>query len=469
MMEDACAKENGKDAARPVPIQPPLPSLVCATCAGQKMLVPLSMSEQSDSDATLDIAFSWEHTVDAEALMNSLAKALSHFPCCTGRFVRRQVFVEPAAGVKVKQPRLCILCNNAGVSFSHSRYDGKRPSVLGPITGLFDRAVGTLAKADAKGGPLLRVKLLECEDGQILALSFSQGLADVEGIGFFLQAWCHTFRGEEPGPSSLDARVVLEGAVNNGFPKLDSSFTYLHRRELATRAATAKAAAAAAAERLGVTTFLLDWDELRMLADDFSQKLRGRRLIYDSETLSHAEVAFALVVESLGKAVSASVWLDYRVTFGFDRLFGHVRGIADVDLPADHVQAAAVIRKKLQIAKDSPDFWCWKAQQCKTCPVEPSAEIIFSSWLEAADLRKVNFGGLTTGSGLGSGFWQWWTSNPEARRRAGGGGAVGGNGKGCPSLVVLLPHADGVQVQALLSQAAASKLCAKHNCLVYYP
>ena len=138
----------------------------------------------------------------------------------------------------------------------------------------------------------------------------------------------------------------------------------------------------------------------------------------------------------------------------------------------------------------------------------------------------------------------------QARKRAGGGGAVGGNGKGCgspgsereaklqsscpmcsalqgPSLVVLLPHADGVQVQAcssscvalegcseerdsavwflrtlcgnypcritdsehsslvspnfrrqmlplaawqaLLSQGAASKLCAKHNCLVYYP
>eukprot|EP00439_Symbiodinium_sp_Y106_P039109 s3229_g4.t1 len=248
MMEDACAKENGKDAARPVPIKPPLPSLVCATCAGQKKLVPLSMSEQSDSDATLDIAFSWEHMVDAEALMNSLAKALSKL-CVTqhsldsGDTLKRVTgyakFVEPAAGVKVKQPRLCILCNNAGVSFSHSRYDGKRPSdltsgspleaefdisehrlfrlvrqsirpqVLGPITGLFDRAVGTLAKADAKGGPLLRVKLLECEDtaqqrqqklhkaaipnwddGQILALSFSQGLADVEGIGFFLQAWC---------------------------------------------------------------------------------------------------------------------------------------------------------------------------------------------------------------------------------------------------------------------------------------
>eukprot|EP00435_Cladocopium_sp_Y103_P023010 s2348_g5.t1 len=56
-----------------------------------------------------------------------------------------------------------------------------------------------------------------------------------------------------------------------------------------------------------------------------------------------------------------------------------------------------------------------------------------------------------------------------ARQRAGGGGAIGANGRGCPSLVVLLPHEDGVQVQALLPQSAASKLCAKHNCLVYYP
>jgi len=192
-------------------------------------------------------------------------------------------------------------------------------------------------------------------------------------------------------------------------------------------------------------------------------------LIYDSETLSPAEVAFAVVVESLGKAVSASVWLDYRVTFGYDRLFGHVRGVADVDLPADHVHAASVIRKKLQIARENPDFWSWKAQQCKASPVEPSAEIVFSSWLEAADLTKVDFHSPASGSGLGCSFWQWWTYNPEARRRAGGGGAVGGNGKGCPSLVVLLPHEDGVQVQALLSQGAAAKLCAKHKCLVYYP
>ncbi|CAE7745090.1 Pip5kl1 [Symbiodinium pilosum] len=98
--------------------------------------------------------------------------------------------------------------------------------------------------------------------------------------------------------------------------------------------ATAKAAAAAEDEMISVTTFLLEWDELHLLADEFSKKLRGRRLIYDSETLSHAEVAFALVVEAVGQEVSASVWLDYRATFGYDRFFGHVRGVVDVELPA---------------------------------------------------------------------------------------------------------------------------------------
>ncbi|CAJ1440831.1 unnamed protein product [Effrenium voratum] len=463
----------------PEPTKPPLPSLVQAAQHGQDVVVPLSLVEQRDADATLDIAFSWEQRVDAAELRASLEKALSHFPCCAGRFVKRVVFVEPAAGVTLKQPRLCILCNNAGISFNHCPYDGKRPSVLGPLTGLFDRAVGTANKADGSDAPLLRagwlrmretdVKLLDCQDGQILAISFSHGLADLEGMGLFLQAWSRFHRGEDPGPASHDARVVLEGALNNGFPKLDPAFTYLHRRELATRAATARAAAAAAAERLGVTTFLLNWQELHSLTEDFSRNLRGRRLIFDSETLSNAEVAFAVVVESLGRAVSASVWLDYRATFGYDRLFGHVRGTVDVDLPADHKHAAAVIRKKLQIARENPDFWCWKAQQMKSCPVEPSAEIILSSWLEAADLKKVSFGSAPAGAGIGCSLWQWWAHNPEARRRAGGGGAIGADGRGCPSLVVLLPHGDGVQVQALLPPGAAAKLCAKHKCLVYYP
>lgn len=453
---------------RPPPSKPPLPSLVRASRPGSECLVPLSLAEQCDCNATLDIAFSWERAVDSVKLTESLSKALSLFPCCAGRFVTREVLVEPAAGVTLKQRRMCILCNNAGISFSNSHYNGKRPSVIGPITGLFDRAVGTTAKVDGRGGPLLRVKLLNCQDGQILALSFSQGLADVKAIGLFLEAWSQYHGGEEPYYSSDNSRTVLEGAVNNGFPKLDPSFTYLHRRELSTHVIAAKAAAAAT-ERLGVTAFLLNWEELNSMGKDFSQKLRGRRLIFDSESLSHDEVAFAVVVESLGRAVCASVWLDYRVTFAYDRLFGNVRGVADVDLPADALKAASVMRKKLQIAKENPDFWCWKAQQGKSCPVTPSAEIIFTSWLEAADLKTFSFGTSPCGAGLGCSFWHWWAHSPEARRRAGGGGAVGANGRGCPSLVVLLPHENGIQVQALLPQSAASKLCAKYDCLVYYP
>lgn len=460
--------QDGKQG--PVPSKSPLPSLVRAARQGPECLVPLSLAEQNDCNATLDIAFSWEQPVDPAKLTESLAKALSLFPCCAGRFVTRDVLVEPAAGVTLKQRRMCILCNNAGISFSNSHYNGKRPSVIGPMTGLFDRAVGTTAKVDGCGGPLLRVKLLNCQDGQILALSFSQGLADVKAIGLFLEAWGKYHCGEEPSHSSDNSRTILEGAVNNGFPKLDPCFTYLHRREPSSSTMSAAKAAAAAAERLGVTTFLLKWEELNRLGETFSRKLRGRRLIFDSESLSHDEVAFAIVVESLGRAVSASVWLDYRATFAYDRMFGHVRGVADVDLPSDALKAASVIRKKLQIARENPDFWCWKAQQSKSCPVVPSSEVIFCSWLEAADLKAFSFGATApSGAGLGCSFWHWWAHTPEARLRAGGGGAVGANGRGCPSLVVLLPHEDGVQVQALLPQSAASKLCAKHNCLVYYP
>lgn len=94
---------------------------------------------------------------------------MSLFPCCAGRYVTRLVAVEPSCGLTLKQQRACILCSNAGISFSHSVYPGPRPSVpfvasvapccevLGPITGLFERALGTVAKADGCGGPLMRV------------------------------------------------------------------------------------------------------------------------------------------------------------------------------------------------------------------------------------------------------------------------------------------------------------------------
>ena len=53
------------------------------------------------------------------------------------------------------------------------------------------------------------------QDGQILAVSFSQGLADVEAMSLFLQAWSRCHGGEERLERSDDARSVLEGAVNN--------------------------------------------------------------------------------------------------------------------------------------------------------------------------------------------------------------------------------------------------------------
>eukprot|EP00913_Durusdinium_trenchii_P034249 g32052.t2 len=322
---------------RPSPSKPPLPILVRASKPGEQRLVPLSLAEHSDRSAPLDhvtatvatlhyiapdsnlqdIALSWEQPVDPIAFTESLAKALSLFPCCAGRFVTREVSVEQAAGVTLKERRTCILCNNAGITFTHGHHNGKRPSVIGPMTGLFGRAAGTTTKADGCGGPLLRAGLHE---------------------------------------------------TDSGFPKLDPSFTYLHRRELTTRESSAATAAAAAAERLGVATFLLKWEELNGLADSFSQQLRGPQT--DTRLLKSKCFHDLNIVESLGRAVCASVWLDYGLTFGYDRLFGHVRGVADVDLPAEALEAAAVMKRKLQIARGSTDFWRWKAQQTKSCPVE---------------------------------------------------------------------------------------------------
>eukprot|EP00931_Biecheleriopsis_adriatica_P101558 TRINITY_DN76673_c0_g1_i1.p1 TRINITY_DN76673_c0_g1~~TRINITY_DN76673_c0_g1_i1.p1 ORF type:complete len:477 (-),score=82.96 TRINITY_DN76673_c0_g1_i1:6-1436(-) len=467
--------EVGRDEAQvaygPQGLRPPLSSLVCAELRpGQDAaVVPLSLVEQGDCEASLDLAFFWRRHVDPAAMKESLAKVLAIFPCCAGRYVQRDVDVEPSTGVLVRERRMCILCNNAGVGFSHRRFQCKHPPIVGPISGLFDRAIGTVPKAGGGGQPLLRAALLDYEDGQVLALSFSHGLSDVAGIGFLLQSWSRLFLGEDPGPLSDDARVVLEGAVNNGFPSLEADYVKLYRRELGNRALAHKAAAAAA-ERPGVASVLLSRRQLQSLAESYSKTLRKRHLIFDSDTLDDAEVAFAEVLEAVGQAVSASVWLDYRDAFGYERLFGHIRGIADVELPADFLEAVALMRKSLQVPRKSCDFWSWRAKQQQVSPAEPTAEIIFSSWLQAADLRVCGFGDIEPlGAGLGESFWQRWVANPEVRYRAGAGGTVGGNGQGCTSLVVVLPHAEGVQIQALLPARAVIHLCAKYNCPVYYP
>eukprot|EP00913_Durusdinium_trenchii_P034248 g32052.t1 len=195
---------------RPSPSKPPLPILVRASKPGEQRLVPLSLAEHSDRSAPLDhvtatvatlhyiapdsnlqdIALSWEQPVDPIAFTESLAKALSLFPCCAGRFVTREVSVEQAAGVTLKERRTCILCNNAGITFTHGHHNGKRPSVIGPMTGLFGRAAGTTTKADGCGGPLLRAGLHETDSVLVW-------------IGDF-QSWIH------PSPTFIDGNLPQE-------------------------------------------------------------------------------------------------------------------------------------------------------------------------------------------------------------------------------------------------------------------
>jgi len=413
----------------------------------------------------VDLAYFWDDKIQPKSLADALSKALVLFPCLAGRYVQQEVFVEPSSGVQVKEVRHCVLCNNAGAAFRYRCNDGKRPSVIGPLLGIFDQAVGTMGKGSGNG-PLLRVRLSEYEDGQILAVSVSQGVADVFSIGLFLEDWSRFYQGEEPAVPADDRRTIFEGAINNGFPLLESDYTHLYRSELTFKNLAHKAVVAAA-ERPGVCSFLLDWKELASLSASFSKNLQSRRLIFDSEPLEPDEVGFAVAVEGIQSAVCASFWLNMRHDFGFDRLLGHARGVADADLPADYLAAVAELRKRMRTARKR-DFWSWKAQQARTNPVDPSAEIIFCSWLQDADLKRCGFSSAQ-GAGLGASFWQRWTSNPKVRSMAGGGGAVGGNGNGCPSLVVVLPHADGVQVQALLPPAAGIRLCSKRKCLVFYP
>jgi len=360
------------------------------------------------------------------------------------------------------EARRCILCNNAGAGYCYVKLDGKMPpmvpfeEMVGALPdAFFDRAVCVRPMTDGSlGGPLLRTRIMDFDDGQLVTFSFTRGLADIGGMGLFLQVWSRLCRGEDPGPAPTHRRTILEAALR-GEPgyRVETGYALLHRRGEPPE--EPRAPARPGPPTMTLACFVLSAEELRVTGEELSQSCRKKRLIYDSESLTDAELAFSLVSSSIfgSDQVPASLSLDLRSTFMVDRHFGSVRGVVDIDLPQDRVQAAGVLHRHPTPALQR-DFWNWKRIQ----PVEgPSARLELSSWLEAlGTLDELSFGGgLVTGVTTGGAYWQQY---------------LDGRGADCPAYTVLLPHPSGaLQVQALLPRAVADRIGNERPCQVWHP
>ncbi|CAK0910927.1 unnamed protein product [Prorocentrum cordatum] len=147
---------------------------------------------------------------------------------------------------------------------------------------------------------------------------------------------------------------------------------------------------------------------LREAAAALSEAARGRRLIFDSDTFTSDQVAYAAVVRALDAALPASLVVDYRGALGAVGNFGGMSGLVDLDLPRDHVEAASAILTELRPAA-TREFWRWKARQ----PAQRfAARLVLSSWADAVAAEDLCFGEAPAHAvSVGESCWQRWTSN----------------------------------------------------------
>eukprot|EP00929_Paragymnodinium_shiwhaense_P061769 TRINITY_DN30872_c0_g1_i1.p1 TRINITY_DN30872_c0_g1~~TRINITY_DN30872_c0_g1_i1.p1 ORF type:complete len:525 (+),score=112.13 TRINITY_DN30872_c0_g1_i1:133-1707(+) len=413
----------------------------------------LTRSEALTLDRCIELAVAFGKRSDPKKLMESLGKTLALFPTATGRLAVRHFTVsEPGEGPS-KEDRMCIVCTNTGIPFTTREVGMPMPSLVGPLPSwCFDRvAVSAPEPTGAVAGdPLLRIRLLSFADGrQLLCLSVARVLADIGGIAVLLDAWVAMHRGEEVPAPSERGRHEFEAGVRNIRPRLHADFALLRRSENAEPCQPMPDAVLASR--------LWTHEELNAMCEDLSTSARKQRFIFNSDAYTAEEVCVAVVAEVFQEAkLPVTFVLDYRevfaVEFAAGRLFGSASGKVEFELPChDAVEAASVVKKRLKVPLQSRDFWAWKLSSDGNRGKPETSRLVVESLTGAMKLDKLAFdGGASTGIGMSAGFWQ---DCVRFQAKPGGAGAM-----------LLLPHADGLQVAALIPKAAATDFQKRHGC-----
>ncbi|KAL2641598.1 hypothetical protein R1flu_009185 [Riccia fluitans] len=134
-----------------------------------------------------------ESVLPIDRLTGSLSRALEHFYPFAGRLMKPE-----------KDKTQLLFCNNAGVPFSHKRYDGVLSDLIDVeqfqpneyISGLYDVHPGAQV-FDASGLPTLIIQVTDFKCGtRCLSTSWSHTVADGFSGTHFLSSWAQVARGE---------------------------------------------------------------------------------------------------------------------------------------------------------------------------------------------------------------------------------------------------------------------------------
>jgi len=354
--------------APPYVYRPPFTGLVQAAAHEGDFLVPLGLEERRYAFEPMDFALFFKEKMKAERMADALAQALIAFPLCAGRFVLQELETTQARTPLTIQasdpkPSVCILCNNAGAGWSFLDYTESMPPWMGPLSNNFIDFVsddGLEPPADGRpGGPIFKARLSSFIDGQILGVSFAQGLADCKSIGLFLRTWSYMYRGEDPGPPALFDRLELDDLfrrIEPGRVKLDFALLNKSRTPM-PRLAPEKS----------VVAFSWSAKEIQSMIKEIQDERKSRHISLDraGKNLEALDIACAAVLHGFETTVPVHMWLDYRSEFvnalgGF--LFGNARGQIAFDTPPAYEDAAEMMRRRV-FAAHSQDFWGWQLMQ----------------------------------------------------------------------------------------------------------
>ncbi|MEU2981930.1 acyltransferase [Streptomyces hirsutus] len=141
--------------------------------------------------------FFYRRTLDADAVEDSLRRALAHYPLLTGRLVR-----DPDGG-------LSVACDDAGAVFAVAHSDRAMPD-YGPDRPAHQDLRRYIHPVNAfrvvgHDTPLLSVKVTHMRGGgSVLGVSINHAVVDGGGYLGFLLHWSRTHAGRESRPAPYD-------------------------------------------------------------------------------------------------------------------------------------------------------------------------------------------------------------------------------------------------------------------------
>jgi len=262
-----------------------------------------------------------------------------------------------------------------GVPFTHEVWDSASPSFDVPLEShLFDSIRDWTPQDEGTlGDALLRIKVCDFTDGQVVALSATHGLTDARSLGMILEAWAAAFRGEDLPLVTYD-RSGSPSTPSSGQPPLYSAddvpdeWQALHQLRDCTAPSepyepcigTCRLSAKACA--------------------DLKQKYNARSttLMLSTNDVLCGEIARAVGKNKVGIAVNLRETL-FRADF-FGNAFASVGIFPEV---VDDVPGA--LRDAMPVVRD-PRFLRWKIGQG-----HGAADVIVNSWVRAFDFAQVHF------------------------------------------------------------------------------